>query len=59
MIGTLQSVTPADIFAPNQANGEVADVCIDNWTNFLGTTATRFLPTDVLGSITIKLTFSK
>ena len=58
MIGTLQSVTPADIFAPNQANGEVADVCIDNWTNFLGTTATRFLPTDVLGSITIKLTLA-
>lgn len=58
MIGTLAGVTASDIFAPNEANGEVADVCIDNWTNFLGTTATRFLPTDVLGSITIKLTLA-
>lgn len=58
MVGTLHSVTPADVFGSNSANGEQADICIDNWCNFLGTTATRFLPTDVLGSIVIKLTLA-
>ena len=58
MIGTLKSVAAADIFGTNAANGEQADICIDNWCNFLGTTATRFLPTDVLGSIVIKLTLA-
>ncbi len=58
MIGTLNGVTPVDVFGSNSANGEQADICIDNWCNFLGTTATRFLPTDVLGSIVIKLTLA-
>jgi hypothetical protein len=58
MVETLNGVTAADVFGTNSANGEQADVCVDNWCNFLGTTATRFIPTDVLGSITIKLTLA-
>lgn len=58
MIGTLAAINAVDIFGTNSANGEQADICIDNWCNFLGTTATRFLPTDVLGSIVIKLTLA-
>jgi hypothetical protein len=58
-VETLSGVTAADIFGTaRQAQGEHGDVCIDNWSNFLGTTATRFLPTDVLGSITIKITLA-
>lgn len=58
-VDTLSSVTPSEIFGSAQADqGENGDVCIDNWSNFLGTTATRFLPTDVLGSITIKITLA-
>tara|TARA_R110000772_G_scaffold25305_1_gene66121 strand:+ start:1583 stop:2974 length:1392 start_codon:yes stop_codon:yes gene_type:complete len=63
MVASLSGVTtPADaveIFGATQSgNGENGDVCIDNWCNFLGTTATRFIPTDVLGSITIKITLA-
>ena len=58
MVGTLTSVTASDVFGSNAANGEQADICIDNWSNFLGTTATRFLPTDILGSIVVKLTLA-
>ena len=65
MLGSLKGITaggastPADIFGQDlSGNGENGDVCIDNWCNFLGTTATRFIPTDVLGSITIKLTLA-
>ncbi len=47
-----------NIFGDNSMNGEVADICIDNWSNFLGTGATRFLPTDVLGSIVVRLTLA-
>ena len=58
-VETLNGVTASDIFgATRAAQGEHGDVCIDNWSNFLGTTATRFLPTDVLGSITIKITLA-
>jgi len=58
-VETLAGVTASDIFgATRAAQGEHGDVCIDNWSNFLGTTATRFLPTDVLGSITIKITLA-
>ena len=58
-VETLAGVTASDIFgAARAAQGEHGDVCIDNWSNFLGTTATRFLPTDVLGSITIKITLA-
>lgn len=58
-VETLSGVTASDIFGtPRAAQGEHGDVCIDNWSNFLGTTATRFLPTDVLGSITIKITLA-
>ena len=42
----------------NSGNGEIADICIDNWSNFLGTGATRFLPTDVLGSIVVRITLA-
>ena len=60
MVASLDGVTtPADIFGEDlSGNGENGDVCIDNWCNFLGTTATRFIPTDVLGSITIKITLA-
>ncbi len=60
MVGSLDGVTlPGDIFGADlSGNGENGDVCIDNWCNFLGTTATRFIPTDVLGSITIKITLA-
>tara|TARA_R110002050_G_scaffold77949_3_gene166430 strand:+ start:1488 stop:2867 length:1380 start_codon:yes stop_codon:yes gene_type:complete len=58
MVDTLNGVTASDVFGTNSANGEQGDVCIDNWSNFLGTTATRYIPTDVLGSITIKLTLA-
>jgi len=59
MVGSLTGVTPADIFGATEAgNGENGDVCIDNWCNFLGTSATRFLPTDILGSIVIKITLA-
>ncbi len=59
MVGTLNGVTPSDIFGVTQAgNGENGDVCVDNWSNFLGTSATRFLPTDILGSIVIKITLA-
>ncbi len=59
MVGTLNGVTASDIFGTAQAGqGENGDVCIDNWCNFLGTSATRFLPTDVLGSIVIKITLA-
>tara|TARA_R110000868_G_scaffold121089_1_gene321319 strand:- start:1 stop:1389 length:1389 start_codon:yes stop_codon:yes gene_type:complete len=59
MVGTLTGVTASDIFGTAQAGeGEHGDMCIDNWTNFLGTSATRFLPTDILGSIVIKLTLA-
>ena len=47
-----------NIFGTNSGNGEVADICIDNWSNFLGTGATRFLPTDVLGSIVVRITLA-
>lgn len=40
------------------SNGEVATLCIDNWKGFLGQSATRFLPTDVLGTIQVRLTFA-
>ena len=40
------------------SNGEVATLCIDNWKGFLGESATRFLPTDVLGTIQVRLTFA-
>ena len=40
------------------SNGEVASLCIDNWKGFLGQSATRFLPTDVLGTIQVRLTFA-
>ena len=63
MVGSLSGVTTsakaAEIFGDDlSGNGENGDVCIDNWCNFLGTTATRFIPTDVLGSITIKITLA-
>ncbi len=60
MVGSLDGVTdPGNIFGQDlSGNGENGDVCIDNWCNFLGTTATRFIPTDVLGSITIKITLA-
>ena len=58
-VETLDSVTPAEIFGTAQKDeGENGDVCIDNWSNFLGTTATRYLPTDILGSITIRMTLA-
>lgn len=57
-VETLNGVTASDIFGSRSASGEHGDVCIDNWSNFLGTTATRFIPTDVLGSITIKITLA-
>lgn len=59
MVGSLAGTTASDIFGATQAGaGEHGDVCIDNWCNFLGTTATRFIPTDILGSITIKITLA-
>ena len=59
MVSTLNGVTASEIFGSTQAGeGENGDMCIDNWCNFLGTGATRFLPTDVLGSITIRLTLA-
>ncbi len=47
-----------NIFGDNSGNGEIADICIDNWSNFLGTGATRFIPTDVLGSIVVRITLA-
>jgi len=38
--------------------GEVANLCVDNWTGFLGERSARFLPTDVLGQIQIRLTLA-
>ena len=59
MVSTLNGVTASEIFGSTQAGeGETGDMCIDNWCNFLGTGATRFLPTDVLGSITIRITLA-
>ena len=40
------------------ARGEQASLCIDNWLGFLNETSTRFLPTDLLGQIQIRLTFA-
>ncbi len=58
MVGSLVGASASDVFGSNSADGEQGDICVDNWCNFLGTTATRFLPTDVLGSIVIKLTLA-
>ena len=40
------------------ALGEIADMCIDNWTGFLGERSARFLPTDVVGQVQIRITFA-
>ena len=40
------------------SNGETASLCVDNWVGFLNETSTRFLPTDLLGQIQIRLTFA-
>ena len=47
-----------NIFGDNSGNGEIADICIDSWSNFLGTGATRFIPTDILGSIVVRITLA-
>ena len=48
----------SNVFGGSGSNGEVATLCIDNWKGFLGQCATRFLPTDVLGTIQVRLTFA-
>lgn len=40
------------------SNGEQSTLCIDNWLGFLNETSTRFLPTDLLGQIQVRLTFA-
>jgi hypothetical protein len=47
----------ANVF-DTSSNGEIANLCVDNWTGFLGERSARFLPTDVLGQIQIRLTFA-
>lgn len=39
-------------------NGETSTLCVDNWLGFLNETSTRFLPTDLLGQIQVRLTFA-
>lgn len=48
----------ANVFGGGGTDGEKATLCIDNWKGFLGQCATRFLPTDVLGTIQVRLTFA-
>lgn len=38
--------------------GERARLCVSNWLGFLNETSTRFIPTDLLGQIQIRLTFA-
>ena len=38
--------------------GEIASMCIDSWHGFLNELSTRFLPTDLIGQIQIRITFA-
>ena len=38
--------------------GEIASMCIDSWHGFLNENSTRFLPTDLIGQIQIRITFA-
>lgn len=40
------------------SKGEQASLCVDNWLGFLNETSTRFLPTDLLGQVQVRLTFA-
>lgn len=38
--------------------GEKASMCVDSWHGFLNELSTRFLPTDLIGQIQIRITFA-
>ena len=38
--------------------GERASMCVDSWCGFLNELSTRFLPTDLIGQIQIRITFA-
>ena len=42
----------------NKNVGERASMCVDSWCGFLNELSTRFLPTDLIGQIQIRITFA-
>ena len=46
------------IDASSNAVGEKASMCIDTWCGFLNELSTRFLPTDLIGQIQIRITLA-
>ena len=45
--------------ATSNAVGNNLSLCVDKWYGFLGERSTRFLPTDILGAIQIRITLAE
>ena len=46
------------VATPVSGSSETAYVCISEWHNILGQSSTRFLPTSLVGQVTIRITFA-
>lgn len=55
---SISSATSNSIADKLDTAGERARLCVSNWLGFLNETSTRFLPTDLLGQIQVRLTFA-
>ena len=42
----------------DSTNGEKASLCVDTWCGFLNELSTRFLPTDLIGQIQVRITLA-